>query len=136
VKGAITCYEDLGHGTPDQQEYYEFICNGNKSDDHYLPRHLMAELVAARPLGGGPLVPYAGLGVRRDHSRFDVGVVTDDGTRDPEHPILELRATRGYAFAGATWTVARRLGASGELFYAPGSVFTVRLQGSVRVYGR
>lgn len=136
VKGAITCYTDLGSGTPDQREYYAYICNGRPSDDHYEPRHLMAELVAARPFRGSPLVPYAGLGVRRDHSRFDVGVLQSDGTRDTEHPILELRATRGYAFGGATWTVARRLGASGELFYAPGSVLTVRVQGSVRVYGR
>jgi hypothetical protein len=136
VKGAITCYEDLARGTPDERVYYSFICNGSTSDDHYKPRHVMAELVAARPLGGAPLVPYAGLGLRRDQSRFDVGVVRPDGSRDPDHPILELRATRGYGFAGATWTMGRLLGASGELFYAPGSVLTVRLLASVRVYGR
>jgi hypothetical protein len=93
----------------------------------------MGELVVARAIPGAAVTPYAAVGVRADRSRFDVGVITGDGSRDQDQPILELRATRPHLLAGADWRVAPRLRAAGELFWAPGSVLTVRLHGSLDV---
>ncbi|HEU4565199.1 MAG TPA: hypothetical protein VFS05_11140 [Gemmatimonadaceae bacterium] len=135
VEGAITCSPDMQEEGPDLVEYYQIICNGRSSDDHFQPRLATGELVASW-VRRAAVAPYAGAGVRRDWSRFDIGVTTPDGGRDPDHPILEIRATRPYLFAGATWRAAPRLGASGELFWAPGSLVTFRLQGSFHARGR
>lgn len=135
VEGAITCSPDMQREGPDLVEYYQIICNGRRSDDHFQPRMVTGELVASWHRRAA-MMPYAGAGVRRDWSRFDIGVITPEGGRDLDHPILELRATRPYLFAGASWRAAPRLGASGELFWAPGSLVTFRLQGSLHARGR
>jgi hypothetical protein len=134
ARAAITCYEDLGRGDPSQQIYYSNVCYGGESDDRFEPRHLSGELVATYGRGWR-VVPYAGAGVRAERTRFDVGVITREGTRDADNPILELRTARGYGFAGATWLGgAARL--SGELYYAPGSLVTARLLAGLRLRER
>lgn len=136
VEGAITCYEDLESGSQDLREYYSVICHGNESEDRFEPRHFTGELLISRLHANGRFAPYLGAGVRHDRTRFDIGVITSDGSRDEDQPILELRATRAHLLAGADWRLRPRLRAGGEAFWAPGSIFTFRLHGSIDVLGR
>ncbi len=125
ARGAITCNDALQRGTPSEQVYFGRICHGRESDDHFEPRQLSAELIVSR-WGGGRLVPFATVGVRRDDTRFDIGVRRADGSRDTDHPVLEMRATRPFLAAG----LARRgrVEAAAEVYYAPGSLVTVRVR--------
>lgn len=129
VRGAMTCNEDtmLGHGV-ELQTYYLNICHGRESEDWFEPRLVAGELVALRALRP-TLDAYLVAGARYDRTRFDIGVLYPDGSRDPDHPILELRATRPHFALGAVWETAARFGAGLEAFYAPGSLFTVRASG-------
>lgn len=131
VEGAITCFEDLATGSPDLAEYWALICYARESIDEFRPRHVLLELMAAWERQDARLTPYAGLGARGDWSKFDIGVIRDDGSRDPDQPILELRTVRPYGVVGATWRAAARARATAELLYAPGSLVTVRIQGVV-----
>lgn len=90
---------------------------------------LGGELLASRLMGSGGISVYAALGARVDRTRFDIGVITDDGGRDADHPILELRTVRPHGAIGASWRVARGVDAGSELFYAPGSLLTGRISG-------
>lgn len=125
VRGTITCAEEemVGKGSA-LESYYALVCHGNESDDWFEPRLLGGELVASRDVG--PWLVYGVAGVRLDRTRFDIGVIKPDGTRDLDHPVLELEATRPHLALGASWQAATRLSSGMELFYAPGSVFTVR----------
>ena len=154
VTGPITCNEDV-RSAQGGQDYFTYVCHDRESEDRFEPRALGAELlVAHRAPAGRSVLPYAGLGVRTERNRFDVGVLcnppagsTDIGTsltcgpagrRDPYHPILETTMTRPYGVAGATWVAPGGMGRtalSGELFYAPGSLLTGRVQASVRFRG-
>ena len=126
VRGSITCFEDLLRGTPGEATYYTEICNGRVSDDHFEPRHFAAEILVSRLVTRLPFVPYGGIGVLNEKTIFDIGVQRSDGSRDPDHPILELRATRPYGFVGGTANPWRSTRFTGELFYAPGSLLTAR----------
>ena len=125
VEGAITCYDDLPDAGPDHALYYSAICHGRESDDRYSPRQLSAEAIVSRRSGRG-LTPYLGAGFRRDDIRFDVGVQRDDGSRDPDQPILLLEATRFFATGGIEWDTGRAPPVAVEVYYAPGSLVTVR----------
>jgi hypothetical protein len=129
VRGAMTCSEDtmLGQGL-ELQTYYVTVCHGRESDDWFEPRLLGGELLARRALTHGVEAYLVG-GARYDRTRFDIGVLRADGTRDPDHPILELSSTRPHFALGAVWERAARFGAGLEAFYAPGSLFTVRASG-------
>jgi hypothetical protein len=135
IEGAITCSEDLEDGGADLQEYYALVCYDRASEDHFEPRHVLGEVIGSLTAPRAGLVPYAGVGVRYDRTRLDIRVMKpvsgDRREPDPDQPILELRTTRPYLVAGASLARAGRLGGAGELFYAPGSLFTVRLLGSV-----
>ena len=126
VTASITCTEALAEGSPADALYFGAVCHGRKSRDHFSPRQLSFDVVAARPSTGTGFTPYVGAGVRAERTRFDIGVIRDDGTRDQDHPILELRATRPYALAGARFLPRGRFGVTGELYYAPGSLVTGR----------
>jgi hypothetical protein len=135
VRAAVTCYDELAGGDDSQQVYFAFVCHAHESDDRFAPRHLAGELIATYGRDAWPVVPYAGAGARAERARFDIGVILDDGSRSQDDPILEMRAVRGYGFAGATWSRgAARL--SGELYYAPGSMLTGRVLASFRVRER
>lgn len=140
VTGAITCNRQLrAHGGGDSI-YFERICYGNESEDRFAPRAISMEVVAGRALRAGALRPWAALGVRRERDRFDVGVICDgtwcpDGERDPGNPILEMRTTRAYGAAGATWRPRPRAALGAELFWLPGSVVTGRVLASWRLRG-
>ena len=129
VKGSMTCSRQtmLGHGS-DLELYYNTVCHGRESDDWFEPRMLAGEGIISRSLGSGSRL-YAVAGARVDRTRFDIGVLTFDGTRDTDHPILQLRTVRPHGALGASWRVRRGVLAGGELFYAPGSLLTGRVSG-------
>ena len=135
VEGPITCNRDAAsHGNQSLMTYYTFVCHGNDSRDYFDPRHVSGELIVARSFANGRWEPYLTAGARGERTRFDVGVIRDDGTRDLDNPILEVKTTRVYGTAGASWIGLRRTRLSGELFYAPGSVFTVRAFAGVHLW--
>ncbi len=127
VKGTMTCAasEMQGKG-PDLELYYSAVCHGNESDDWFEPRMAGGELVAWRGTADAGVTAYALLGARVDRTRFDIGVLTDLGTRDPDHPILQLRAFLPHGAAGVSWRARPRVTVGGEVFYAPGSLLTAR----------
>ena len=135
VKGAITCNEDLQARGGGDAIFYAHVCHGVESEDRFEPLALSGELVASRTIRGGSIAPYAGVGLRREHTTFDVGVRYSDGSVDPNHPILKMNLTRGYGFLGATWSGPRRSALSAEMFYAPSSLLTARVQASMRLFG-
>jgi hypothetical protein len=128
VRGSMTCstQEMIGRG-PDLELYFNTVCYGRESDDWFEPRMLGGEAVAERTIKGTRA--YALLGARVDRTRFNIGVITPEGFRDPDHPILELRTFRPHVAVGASWRVRREVSAGGELFYAPGSILTARVSG-------
>ena len=133
VTGAITCNEQLRANGGGDSIYFRYICHDRRSEDHFEPTALAGEVIGHRPIAGGALVPYAGIGARAEHTRLDVGVIEVDGGRDPDHPILEMRVARGYAFGGVTWMPGSRALVNGELFWAPGSLVTVRVGAGLRL---
>ena len=135
VRGPITCNEETASdGDDDLEVYYENVCHGNDSDDSFEPRHLSAELMFATAMRGGGVRPYAAVGVRRERTTFDIGVIRDDGTRDTDHPILTLRATQMHLTGGLMWLTTRRLRTAAEAYWAPGSLFTVRAMAGLQLW--
>ena len=130
VRGAMTCSpeEMVGHGA-DLELYYSTVCHGRESDDWFEPRMVGGEAVASKALGSGGSSVYGMLGARVDRTRFNIGVLTFEGQRDPDHPILQLSAFRPHGAIGGSWRVRRGVYAGGELFYAPGSLLTGRVSG-------
>ena len=135
VKGPITCNRELEDRGGGDAIFYAHVCHSIESEDRFEPMAVSGEVVASRSIRGGSIAPYAGIGVRHERNTFDVGVRFSDGAFDPNHPILKLDLTRGYGFAGATWAGPRRSALSGEMFYAPGSLLTARVQASMRLFG-
>lgn len=129
VEGAITCARELADASPDLASYWALVCYARESIDRFEPRHLLAEVVARWERDAARVTPYAGLGVRGDFSKFDIGVIRPDGTREPDHPILEMRYARPYGTLGATVRATPAARATAELLYAPGSLLTIRVQG-------
>lgn len=131
VKGSMTCSTQtmLGHGA-DLELYYATVCHGRESDDWFEPRMAGGEGIISRSLGTGGGRLYAVLGARVDRTRFDIGVLTQEGARDTDHPILQLRTARPHGALGASVRVRRGVLAGGELFYAPGSLLTARMSGT------
>ena len=135
VEGPITCNADAaGEGGVPLAVYYAFVCYGNDSRDFFEPRHISGELLVARTFARGRLEPYASAGARRERTRFDIGVIRPDGTRDADNPVLEVTATRAYATAGASWLGTRRTRVAAELYYAPGIAVTVRALAGLRAW--
>lgn len=127
VEGAITCNAaTAASGPPELATYYAAVCHGNDSNDRFEPRLAAGEVIATRALSTAGTLVWLAAGGRVDRSRFDIGVMRDDGTRDTDHPILRLRASRPHVAAGARWRVGSRMTVAGEWFYAPGSVATLR----------
>lgn len=136
VEGAITCNEDLLDGGVDELVYYANVCYSGESEDRFEPLHASAELLASRPMLGGRFVPYVSGGARYESVRFDIGVIRQDGTRDQDHPILEMEATRPFALVGAQWRPYERFATGTEIFIAPGSLVTARVLATFALRGR
>jgi hypothetical protein len=133
VRGPITCNaETTRDGSLDLDVYFAAVCHGRDSDDHFSPRQLSGELVATSAWRG-TIAPYASIGARRERTRFDIGVIREDGTRDTDHPVLASQVTRAFLTGGVTWLAGRRGLATGEVYYAPGSLVTVRLLAGLRL---
>ena len=130
VSGAMTCStrEMLGKSA-DLELYYGTVCHGRESDDWFEPRMVAGEAVVSRTLGLRGARAYAVIGGRVDRTRFDIGVLTVSGVRDPDHPVLQLETFRPHGAVGASWRVRRGVYAGGEVFYAPGSLLTARVSG-------
>jgi hypothetical protein len=133
VEGAITCGEHLGSGSLSDQLYYANVCHAQPSRDYFTPRQLSADftLISARAALRAQV--YASVGLRREWTSFDIGVTRSDGSRDLDHPVLEMDATRGFGAFGLQWGAAAGSGSkmrrAVEIFYTPGSLATVRLLG-------
>ena len=127
IEGAITCNRSLGEGSVSDIQYFAFVCHANESEDRFEPRHLAFDVTLSR----GPRVwqaeSYLGVGVRREWTRFDIGVIRSDGSRDPDHPILEMDATRAYGVIGLQWDPVGRARYAAEVGYTPGSLVTGRI---------
>jgi hypothetical protein len=135
VEGPITCNRETARGASAAlATYYALVCYGNDSRDYFEPRHVSGELLLSRSSVGGTWQPYASAGARAERTRFDVGVIRRDGTRDPDQPLLEVRTTRAYGTAGTSWLGLPRTRIAAELYYAPGSAFTVRGLAGVRLW--
>jgi hypothetical protein len=135
IEGAITCFEELGSGSLSDIQYYANVCHASESRDWFEPSHLAFDVGVGS--GSGLVVfgahPFLAGGVRRESARFDIGVILPDGSRDPDHPVLEMSATRAYATAGLEWRVGARSRYTAELFWSPGSLFTARFLGAWRL---
>ena len=135
VDGPITCNRDTAvNGGSALAVYYEFVCYGRDSRDYFEPRHLSGELLLTRAFARGRLEPYVSAGARGERTRFDVGVIRPDGSRDPDNPVLEVKTTRAFGTAGASWLGVRHTRLAAELYYAPGSAVTVRALAGFRAW--
>jgi len=130
VKGPITCNKAINDEGPGERLYFDKVCHGYESEDEFHAPALSAEVLASGAQRGA-IIPYAGLGVRTEDTRFIVGVKSFSGRPDPNHPVLEMTVTRPYGMLGATWARSARSSLGGEIFYAPGSLVTVRLLGTM-----
>ena len=133
VVGPITCNKAI-EDEPGGRVFFSKVCHGRESEDAFHAPALSLEVLGTRSVTG-PFLPYAGLGVRSEHDKFKVGVKRFNGSPDPDHPTLEMSVTRPYGMLGATWMRSPRTSLSGELFYAPGSLLTIRLLGAMHMGG-
>lgn len=134
VEGPITCNRESSTDRAALATYYEFVCYSNNSRDFFEPRHVSGELLVARRSMSGHWEPYAAAGARAERTRFDVGVIRRDGTRDTDEPVLQVRTTRAYGTVGTSWLGLRRTRLAAELYYAPGSTLTARALAGVHVW--
>jgi hypothetical protein len=134
VRGAITCNESITQEGAGERLFYSDVCHGYESEDEFHAPAIAAELLGSGR-SYGAFVPYAGLGIRSEQDKFNVGVKDFRGNPDPNHPILEMSVTRPYGMLGATWARSARSSLGGELFYAPGSLLTVRFLGAMHFGG-
>jgi len=135
VEGPITCNSETAtSGSASLATYFTYVCYGNDSEDFFEPRHVSGEILVSRTSANRRWQPYASAGARWERTRFDIGVIRDDGSRDPDEPILEVKATRGYGTIGASWFGVRRTRLATELYYAPGSALTVRALAGVHLW--
>ncbi|MCC6928973.1 MAG: hypothetical protein IT359_08305 [Gemmatimonadaceae bacterium] len=127
VEGSITCNaRTMANRGRDLAVYYARVCHGNDSNDWFVPRLMAGELMGTHTFRAGRGEAWLLAGGRVDRSRFDIGVRTAAGTRDTDHPILQLEDTRPHLGAGMRVAVTSRMSVASELFFAPGSVATVR----------
>ena len=135
VEGPITCNSEMASGTDAAlARYYSYVCYGSDSRDYFEPRHVSGELMVAHTATSGRWESYLTAGARAERSQFDVGVIREDGSRDPDQPILEVKATRAYGSVGTSWFGIPRTRLAAELYYAPGSVLTGRVLAGVRLW--
>jgi hypothetical protein len=109
VEGPITCNREtaVDRGAA-LATYFTYVCYSNDSRDYFEPAHVSGELLVARTSASGRWQPYLSAGARAERTRFDVGVIRRDGSRDFDQPILEVKTARAYGTAGASWLVLPR----------------------------
>ena len=135
VEGPITCNrESMTTGGAALATYFSRVCYSSDSRDYFEPRHVSGELLVMRPAMRGRLHPYVSAGARNERTRFDIGVIKPDGTRDQDQPLLEVKTTRAYGTAGTSWLGPLGSRLAGEVYYAPGSVVTVRGLVGIRLW--
>ncbi len=130
LAAAITCSAAAIADTTD------LTCSGgNLSDDRVKPITFALEGAITHGDGQGRFEPYLLVGVRRERVDFDVNytrpLATSRGPALDDHERLRATLTRVHAAAGASWSFTPRLRLGGEVFYAPGALFTVRGRASL-----
>jgi hypothetical protein len=126
VTAPITCSSEMLENDGDAL-FFEHVCHGFESADRFEPFAVGVELLAAR-WARERWRPYAGIGLRHERNTFDVRVRDEHGEDwDPNHPILEQRATVPHAIVGTSWRASTRGSIGAELFYAPGRLTTMRV---------
>ena len=104
VEGPITCNRDAANrGDQSLMTYYTFVCYGNDSRDLLRPKARLGRADRGAEPANGRWEPYASAGARGERTRFDIGVIREDGSRDLDKPILEVKTTRAYGTAGTSW---------------------------------
>lgn len=135
VEGPITCNrEAMTTGSAALATYFSRICYSRNSRDYFEPRHMSGEVLVTRSAMSGRLHPYVSAGARNERTRFDIGVIKPDGTRDQDQPLLELKTTRAYGTAGTSWLGPLGTRLAAELYYAPGSIVTLRALAGIRLW--
>jgi hypothetical protein len=133
LEAAITCPAEAIADPVDQTCF-----QGRESEDRVKPLTggLDAMLVHSGPEHHPRLELYALVGARLERTRFDVNYVRDTAPALPvlvDRERLAASLARVHAAAGGSWALLDRLRVGGELFYAPGALFTVRARASVRL---
>lgn len=129
VDAPITCSADAVADPLDQTCY-----GGTVSADRMAPRAAAVDFVAAwQGWRAHRIEPYVVVGVRYERVDFDVNYTRDTAqaaavSLPPLSDHNRLRGTlqRVHLGAGAAWDVTRFLRLGGEVYYAPGAVFTAR----------
>jgi hypothetical protein len=135
VEGPITCNREMATGASAAlATYFALVCHSNDSRDFFQPKHISGEVMIARTSSGGGWQPYLTAGARAERTRFDVGVIRGDGSRDPDQPVLQVKTTRGYGAMGVSWFGVPRARLAAEMYYAPGSALTGRALAGVRLW--
>jgi len=119
IQGPITC-DDAALADPVSECF-----QGTRSDDKYSPNIFGADVSLGWTMAGGKLRPYLGGGYNRLEPRFQVNFTNQFGMVDSTR--IEVNLNRGVVFGGATWQLADRLGATGEVYAAPADAVTARL---------
>jgi len=121
IEGPITC-SDEAVADPANTLCY----GGEPSDDHFLPKAYGVDFIAGGPrLGVDGLAWYALAGYRHETLRFQTHFVNVFGRLDDQR--LVARLDRGSVAFGLTWSGWRGLRVSGEGYYAPDALATVRV---------
>jgi hypothetical protein len=121
IEGPITC-SDEAVADPANTLCY----GGEPSDDHFLPKAYGVDFIAGGPrLGVDGLAWYALAGYRHETLRFQTRFVNVFGRLDDQR--LVARLDRGSVAFGLTWSGWRGLRVSGEGYYAPDALATVRV---------
>jgi hypothetical protein len=120
ITGPFTCSKDA------VDDPTNTVCfGGQTSSDEFKPEVMGVDLLVDGPhLFTDGLAWYAGAGYRHETLHFETHFVNVAGRLDDQK--LVARLDRGSIFGGLTWSAWRRLKISGEGYWAPDAMATVR----------
>jgi hypothetical protein len=106
--------------------------HGTRSNDSFHPNVFGLSAAFGWSVGRG-IRPYLGAGYNHLAPRFRVNFTNQFSVEDRRRVVVDLE--RAVLFAGATWSAARRLDLSGELYSAPTDAVTLRVMGRILLRG-
>lgn len=141
LRSAIACSVAFTQDPLDQTCY-----NGTPSDDRVAPISVSVDFAAAyQGRQRSRLEPYVLIGLRYERVDFDVNYTRTaaQGAADPQYvyPAIDdherMRASLSgvQLAAGTSWAAAERFRLAAELYYAPGTLLTLRTRASVLLGG-
>jgi hypothetical protein len=120
ITGPFTCSEEAVED-PENSVCY----GGETSADHFRPEILGVDVLVDGPrLFTEALAWYAGAGYRHESLEFETHFVNASGRLDDQRIVARL--DRASVFGGLTWSAWRGLKVSGEGYWAPDALTTVR----------